>query len=236
MDVGSERTVRVLHWGEVPYEEALLRQETLLQRLVTKKMTREAARQRHSSAAAAPPNYLILCTHPPVFTLGKSGDSGHLLVSKRRLKQEGIGFYETSRGGDITYHGPGQLVVYPILDLNHFFTDLHKYLRFLEEVIIRTLGDYGLRGQRIEKLTGVWVGQRKIAALGVRSSRWVTMHGLALNVHTNLKHFDYIVPCGIKDKAVTSIEKEIGESFSVEETGMRLLEHMSSVFRMTLET
>ena len=163
-----------------------------------------------------PPNHLCILkhTHPPVFTIGKSGKMEHLLLKEKELEAKGISFFKTNRGGDITFHGPEQIVGYPILDLDNFFTDIHKYLRFLEEVIIRTLSDYGLHGARSDGETGVWLDldtpfARKICAMGVRASRWVTMHGFALNVNTDLSYFDHIVPCGIQGKGVTSMSKEL---------------------------
>ena len=167
-------------------------------------------------------NYLLFCEHPHVYTLGKSGDEKNLLVNEEYLKSRGATFYKINRGGDITYHGPGQIVGYPILDLDNFFTDIHKYLRFLEEAIILTLKEYGLNGERSEGETGVWfdVGTekaRKICALGVKSSRWVTMHGFAFNINADLSYYENIIPCGIVDKQVTSLEKELGKKLEVEE-------------------
>ena len=167
-------------------------------------------------------NFLLFVEHYPVFTLGKSGDINNLLTNKEFLTEKKIDFFKTNRGGDITFHGPGQIVVYPILDLDNFFTDIHKYLRTLEEVIIATLSDYGILGFRIDGQTGVWVGKgkfpaQKICAFGVRASRWVTMHGMSLNVNTNLDYFKYIVPCGINDKGVTSIKEELGRKVLLSE-------------------
>lgn len=181
-------------------------------------------------------NHLFFVEHPHVFTLGKSGDEAHLLLNKAALEEKKATYYKINRGGDITYHGPGQLVAYPIFDLDHFFTDIHKYLRYLEEAIILTIADYGIEGGRIEGLTGVWVDHedesktRKIAALGVKCSRWVTMHGLALNVNSDLDFFNMIVPCGIDDKAVTSIEKELGASVDYEEVKQKMLVNLQNVF------
>lgn len=162
----------------------------------------------------ATPNYLIFCEHPHVFTLGKSGEEKNLLVTKKGLAEINATYYHINRGGDITYHGPGQIVAYPILDLENFFTDIHQYMRLLEEAVIQTLTHFKIESGRIKGLTGVWIGEgdevRKICALGVKTSRWVTMHGLAFNVNTDLNYFKHIVPCGIDDKAVTSLEKEIG--------------------------
>ncbi len=174
--------------------------------------------------------------HPHVYTLGKSGDIGNLLVDEAYLEQKGATFYKINRGGDITYHGPGQIVVYPILDLDNFFTDIHKYLRFLEEVVILTLMEYGLKAERSKGETGVWLDvgtpfARKICAMGVRASRWVTMHGFALNVNADLGYFDLMVPCGIKGKAVTSLNVELGQrEVDMEEVKQRLLHHFQLLF------
>jgi len=180
-------------------------------------------------------NYLIFCEHPPVYTLGKSGSMHNLLLNNEALKSKGIQFYKNNRGGDITFHGPGQIVVYPILDLNNFFTDIHKFLRYLEEVIILILKECGINAGRIDKQTGVWLDidspdARKICALGIRASRWVTMHGLAFNVNTDLSYFDYIVPCGIKDKAVTSLEKELSAQQNINEIKEKLVHHFEAIF------
>lgn len=181
-------------------------------------------------------HHLILCEHPPVYTLGKSGHMENLLLDEVGLEREGIEFYKINRGGDITFHGPGQIVGYPILDLDDFFTDIHKYLRFLEEVIIKVIGDYGLRGDRLPGATGVWLDPddpekaRKICALGVRCSRWVTMHGFAFNVNTDLNYFNHIIPCGIDDKDVTSMAKELGYEVDFEEVKAKLLHYFAEQF------
>ncbi|HVY74665.1 MAG TPA: lipoyl(octanoyl) transferase LipB, partial [Puia sp.] len=181
-------------------------------------------------------NYLLFVEHPPVYTLGKSGHEEHVLLNEAEMSQRGIRFYHTNRGGDITYHGPGQLVGYPILDLEKFGTDIGKYLRNLEEVIIRVIGDYGIKGERSKGETGVWVEpgmpgrERKIAALGVRCSRWITMHGFALNVNTDLSYFDGIIPCGIRNKQVTSIKQELGAAVDMQEVKARLKIHFAEVF------
>lgn len=184
-------------------------------------------------------NYLLFCAHPPVYTLGKSGHMENLLVNENRLKELNVSFHRTNRGGDITYHGPGQIVGYPILDLEQFFTDLGKYMRALEEVIIRVIGHYGISGDRLEGSTGVWLDPgtpraRKICAMGVRSSRWVTMHGFALNVNTELKYFDYIVPCGITDKSVTTMAKELGRVVDEEEIKQRIVAEFGHVFSVEM--
>ena len=184
-------------------------------------------------------NYLLFCEHPHVYTLGKSGDKKNLLVNEEYLKGKGATFYKINRGGDITYHGPGQIVGYPILDLDNFFTDIHKYLRFLEEAIILTLKEYGLNGERSEGETGVWfdVGTekaRKICALGVKNSRWVTMHGFAFNINTDLSYYGNIIPCGIVDKKVTSLEKELGKKLEIERVKNKLKSYLVHLFEMEI--
>ena len=182
------------------------------------------------------PNFLLFCQHPHVYTLGKSGKADHLLLGEKELERKQAKFYKINRGGDITYHGPGQLVGYPILDLDNFFTDIHKYMRFLEEAIILTLADLGINAGRISGLTGVWLdyeaqeNPRKICALGVKSSRWVTMHGFALNVNTDLSYFNNIVPCGIQDKAVTSMAAEIGHDLNIQEVSTILKKSFGKPF------
>jgi lipoyl(octanoyl) transferase len=185
-------------------------------------------------------SHLIFCEHPHVFTLGKSGDEHHLLANESQLKEINATYYKINRGGDITYHGPGQLVGYPILDLDNFFTDIHRYLRVLEEIIILTLAEYGLKGDRYPGYTGVWldpadpVKARKICAMGVRSSRWVTMHGWALNVNSDLSYFGNIVACGIPDKGITSMEKELGQKVDMEEVKEKLRKHFAQQFACEL--
>lgn len=185
-------------------------------------------------------NYLIFCEHPHVFTLGKSGDENNLLVKKDQLHSISATYHQTNRGGDITYHGPGQIVGYPVIDMENFFTDIHRYMRFLEEAVIQTLKEYGVESGRIPGLTGVWIDiddekkARKICALGVKTSRWVTMHGFAFNVNPDLKYFDYIVPCGIDDKAVTSLEKELGRKVDIREVEQILKEKIVEQFGMEL--
>jgi len=182
------------------------------------------------------PSYLIFCEHPHVYTLGNSGNKDHLLISEQQLIQKKATYYKINRGGDITYHGPGQIVGYPILDLDNFFTDIHKYLRFLEETVILTLAEYGILAGRSKGETGVWLDAenplkaRKICALGVRASRWVTMHGFAFNINTDLNYFGNIVPCGIVDKAVTSLEKELGKKINEEEVKQKLKKHFAALF------
>ncbi len=179
-------------------------------------------------------NYLLFCEHPHVFTLGKSGDEKNLLVTAESLAEIGATFHHINRGGDITYHGPGQIVVYPIIDLENFFTDIHRYMRTLEESVILTLKDFGIPSGRIAGLTGVWLGEgnhaRKICALGVKTSRWITLHGLAFNVNPDLNYFRYIVPCGIADKPVTSMQKELGKDIDLEKVRMVLENHLIQLF------
>ena len=184
-------------------------------------------------------NFLFFCEHPHVYTLGKSGNKKNLLVNEDYLKIRGATFHKINRGGDITYHGPGQIVGYPILDLDNFFTDIHKYLRFLEEAVIMTLREYGLESERSDGETGVWfdVGTskaRKICALGVKSSRWVTMHGFALNINSDLSYFGNIIPCGIVDKQVTSLQKELGREINIEDVKNKLKRHLVKLFGMTI--
>jgi len=213
--------------GSVDYKEAWDFQESLFNAIISSK-------QQGSSDSES---NLITCEHPHVFTLGKSGKKDHLLADEESLKSIDARFYQINRGGDITYHGPGQLVVYPILDLDQFFTDIHKYMRFLEEAVILTLADYGIIGHRIEGLTGVWIDlekPRKIAAFGVKSSRWVTMHGIGFNVNTDLSYFDQIIPCGISDKQVTSMNQELGYRLDMNEVTVRLVEHLRLLFDFEL--
>lgn len=185
-------------------------------------------------------NYLLFCEHPHVFTLGKSGDEKNLLVKKEELLTIEATYYHINRGGDITYHGPGQIVMYPIIDMENFFTDIHKYMRLLEESVIQTLAEFSINAGRIKGLTGVWIEfedvkrSRKICALGVKTSRWVTLHGLAFNVNTDLNYFNYIVPCGIDDKAVTSLEKELGKQQDMEQVKSILKNKLSGLFEMEI--
>jgi lipoyl(octanoyl) transferase len=186
------------------------------------------------------PSYLVFCQHNHVYTLGNSGDAKHLLINQQQLKEKKATFYETNRGGDITYHGPGQIVGYPILDLDNFFTDIHKYLRYLEETVLLTLAEYGIEAGRSKGETGVWLDTenplkaRKICAMGVRASRWVTMHGFALNVNVDLNYFGNIIPCGITNKAVTSMDKELGKKVNEEEVKQKLKKHFSALFECEL--
>jgi len=221
--------------GMIDYQAAWDYQAEIFQRTIsTKTQNRDLAPEQHSVTY----NLLIFCEHPHVFTLGKSGDENNLLIRKEDLGEISASYYASNRGGDITYHGPGQIVGYPVIDLENFFTDIHKYMRFLEEAVIQTLSEYHIKAGRIPGLTGVWINPetpslaRKICALGVKTSRWVTMHGFAFNVNTNLAYFDYIVPCGIHDKAVTSMEKELGEKQNIEEVKITLKEKIKEQFEM----
>lgn len=226
-----------IHLGLKDYKEAWDYQEQLFKETVDLKI---ANRKASEDLQIETKNYLLFCEHPHVYTLGKSGDENHLLANDSFLKEKEATFYKINRGGDITYHGPGQIVGYPIIDLDHFFTDIHKYLRFLEEAVIETLIEYEIQSGRIEGLTGVWLDAddekkaRKICALGVKSSRWVTMHGFAFNVNTNLEYFNYIVPCGIQDKAVTSLQKELGRTLDMKEVEGKLKSHLANIFEMEL--
>lgn len=202
------RTCTFLDLGMLPFEEAWS-----LQTLRFNEILEVKNQNRQAEIQTPTPNYLFLVEHPPVYTLGKSGNKENLLLDDDELVQLGASYYPINRGGDITYHGPGQLVMYPVIDLENFFTDIHKYMRSLEQCVINTCHSFGIEAGRIQGLTGVWVQKpvpEKICALGVKTSRWVTMHGLALNVNTNLEHFNHIIPCGISDKGVTSIQKETG--------------------------
>lgn len=221
-------------WGLIAYDKARSLQEDLLKEIIDLKLINRD--NGESQTAVLPCSYLIFCQHPNVYTLGNSGVKENLLLSEAELTSKGIEYYHIRRGGDITYHGPGQLVGYPILDLDQFFTDIHKYLRLLEETIITTLDHFAIKAGRIAGLTGVWVDfetpetARKICAIGVRCSRWVTMHGFALNVNTDLSYFENIIPCGIKDKAVTSIEKELGRQVDLKEVQQILLKNFQEIF------
>lgn len=219
--------------GLIDYKEAWDYQEDLFQQTVQLKIDR-----RNGLSNVSTKNYLLFCEHPHVFTLGKSGKQENLLAKDSDLNDIEASFYKINRGGDITYHGPGQLVVYPIFDLEHFFTDIHKYMRFLEEAVINTLAEYGITGNRIDGLTGVWIDQespRKICAMGVKSSRWVTMHGIGFNINTNLSYFNHIVPCGIDDKAVTSLSHEIGKEIDMDEIKNKLKVNLKNQFNFEFE-
>jgi len=222
--------------GTMAYDAAWDYQESLLQANLRIKAQRYNTPEMPAVPETGTQHHLLFCGHPPVYTLGKSGHMENLLVNDKRLEELGVSFFRTNRGGDITYHGPGQIVGYPILDLEHFVTDLGKYMRNLEEVIIRTLSHYDIASGRLPGATGVWLDPdvagraRKICAMGVRCSRWVTMHGFALNVNTDLRYFDYIVPCGITDKRVTSIQKELGINVDEQEVKDMLRHEFGKVF------
>lgn len=217
--------------GNKDYKETWDYQEELFKGILDTKI-----KNRREEANLATPNYFLFVEHPHVYTLGKSGDVSNLLLNESQLTEKGATFYKINRGGDITYHGPGQIVGYPILDLENFFTDIHKYLRLLEEMIILTLAEYGLKVERSDGETGVWLDvgtpfARKICAMGVRASRWVTMHGFALNVNADLGYFDNIIPCGIRGKAVTSLNVELGKKHIDEaEVKQKLLKHFKVLF------
>lgn len=221
--------------GLIDYKEDWDYQEQLFQATIDLK------KQNKKEGLGAPTtSYLLFCEHSHVYTLGKSGDEKNLLVNEAYLKSRGASFYKINRGGDITYHGPGQIVGYPILDLECFFTDIHKYLRFLEDVIIKTMADYGMEGKRSEGETGVWLDvgtprARKICAFGVRCSRWVTMHGWAFNVNCDLDYFGNIVPCGISDKTVTSMQKELGKTLDIEEVKQKIKHYFEETFTVLLQ-
>ncbi len=227
-DKGRNR-VKVIHCGLLPYQQAWDLQEQLFaENLAIKSANRLLPIDEQKPI----PHYLLIVEHPPVFTIGKSGKENHLLVSEQLVQEKGGSYFKINRGGDITFHGPGQLVAYPILDLDQFFTDIHRYLRTLEEAVIQTIAPMGLKGGREPKYTGVWVGNKKICAMGVRASRWITMHGLALNVCTDLSWFDLIVPCGIAESglSVTSIQNEIGKPISMKQVIPHFLAAFSQAF------
>lgn len=221
--------------GLIDYQEAWAYQERLFAEIISIKIDN---RKREPAEQQRTPNFLIFCQHPHVYTLGKTGKQEHLLLNQEALLEKHATFHQINRGGDITYHGPGQLVGYPILDLDNFFTDIHKYMRLMEEAILLLLAEYGIEAGRIDGLTGVWIDHkqqinpRKICAMGVKSSRWVTMHGFALNVNTDLSYFSNIVPCGIQDKAVTSMQSELGRPLDIEEVVAKLKKHWSILFEM----
>lgn len=230
-------------WGLIDYKEAWDKQEAVFAETVDVKIANRNLQNVTAGEDApeetATKNHLIFCEHPHVYTLGKSGKPAHLLLDEQGLKDKHAVYYPINRGGDITYHGPGQIVSYPILDLDNFFTDIHLYLRTLEEAVINTMAGFGLKGERYTGYTGVWLdagnnNARKICAMGVRCSRWVTMHGLAFNVNTDLDYFKNIVPCGIDDKAVTSMQYELGAKVNIEEVKTILKHHISVLFDMEM--
>jgi len=225
------KKIQLQNLGIKDYKETWEYQEQLFKEIVDVKIE-----NRKTNSQLQTPNFLLFVEHQHVYTLGKSGAISNLLLSEKQLEEKGAAFYKINRGGDITYHGPGQIVGYPILDLENFFTDIHKYLRFLEEVIILTLAEYSIIGTRSEGETGVWIDvgtpfARKICAMGVRASRWVTMHGFALNVNADLGYFDNIIPCGIKGKAVTSLNNELGiAKIDLEEVKEKIVRHFALQF------
>ena len=231
------KNVKVCDLGLTNYKKAWRLQEILNARLANRKL---AIRRNPDLSIHLNNHYLLFCEHPLVYTLGKSGKMENLLLNETELQEKSIDFYKINRGGDITHHGPGQLVMYPILDLEEFFTDIHKYLRFLEEAVIRTLAEYGVIAGRYEGYTGVWIEPeneekaRKICAMGIRCTRWITMHGIALNLNNDLNYFNHIVPCGIDDKSVTSLEKEIGKKVNIEDVKQKLTKHLIDIFEMKI--
>ena len=231
--------VKCIDLGLIDYKQAWDHQEKLFSETVTTKIHNRPLPIEEQQTTN---NYFLFCEHPHVYTLGKSGDEQNLLINEQQLLEKKATFYKINRGGDITYHGPGQIVGYPILDLDNFFTDIHKYLRFLEEMVIRTLAEYGIEAGRSKGETGVWLDVdnplrvRKICAMGVRASRWVTMHGFALNANVDLNYFGNIVPCGITDKAVTSMNKELGRNVNETEVKEKLKKHFSDLFECEMET
>ena len=230
----NNNNIEVYELGLMDYEKALKIQTELFNKIIDQKLKNRRERTKNKTN-----NYLLFVEHPNVYTLGKSGDINNLLLSKEDLTKKDIQFFNTNRGGDITCHGPGQIVCYPILDLDNFFSDIHKYLRFLEEVVIKTLMEFDIKGERSLKETGVWINPkhndaRKICALGVKASRWVTMHGFALNVNNDLSYFDNIIPCGINNKSVTSVSKELRKSIDKFEIINSLKKNFSNVFSASL--
>ena len=228
----QNKNVQFVDLGLIPYQEAWDIQETILAKTAAVKL---ANRGLSNDLEQVTENTLLFCEHPHVYTLGKSGDASHLLMQEEFLHTIGATFFKTNRGGDITYHGPGQLVGYPIFDLENFFTDIHLYLRMLEESIIRTCMEYGLHAGRIEGLTGVWIDpdsehSRKICAFGVKASRWISMHGFAFNVSTDLGYFSHIVPCGISERGVTSLSLEVGRVIAMDEVKPIVLKHLAELF------
>ncbi|MBB1150081.1 MULTISPECIES: lipoyl(octanoyl) transferase LipB [unclassified Myroides] len=230
------KEITLIDLGEKDYKDTWEYQEELFQSVLDVKI-----KNRREDLNEKTPNYFLFVEHPHVYTLGKSGDMDNLLLNEEQLKEKGATFYKINRGGDITYHGPGQIVGYPILDLENFFTDIHKYLRLLEETIILVLKEYGIESERSEGETGVWLGvgtpfARKICAMGVRSSRWVTMHGFALNVNSDLGYFDNIIPCGIRGKGVTSLHVELGvDRVDEDEVREKIIKYFSELFEATIK-
>lgn len=222
--------------GLIDYKEAWEFQEKIFNKTIAQKIA-----VRNETSSEKTKNYILFCQHPHVYTLGKSGEASHLLLNENSLKEKNATYYEINRGGDITYHGPGQLVVYPIFDLDYFFTDIHKYMRFLEDVVIQTLEHYGIKGERSEGFTGVWIepatpNARKICAMGVKCSRWVTMHGIGFNINSDLSYFSHIIPCGIEDKSVTSLQNELGRHIDFDEVTQVLKTKMAQQFEFEYTT
>lgn len=226
--------------GLIEYKTAWDYQESLLAENINIKTTARKEGNDSNPLILATKHYLLFCEHPAVYTLGKSGNIDNVLLSDQELQEKEISFFRTNRGGDITFHGPNQIVGYPIFDLEKFYTDIGKYLRNIEEVIIRTIADFGIKGERSEGETGVWIEpgilgkERKICAIGVRCSRWITMHGFALNVNTDLSYFNNIIPCGIQNKQVTSMEKETGEKINLDEVKQKIRKNFEEIFEMQL--
>lgn len=237
MNSKINKQTQFIHLGIIDYQLAWDLQENVFKKTVDLKISN---RKVDDKSQELTPNYLMFCQHPHVYTLGKSGDHNNLLLNDDQLKEKGASYYKINRGGDITYHGPGQIVGYPILDLDNFFTDIHRYLRYLEEAVILTLNEFGLPSGRIDGLTGVWLDHhdhskaRKICALGVKSSRWVTMHGFAFNVNTDLNYFNNIIPCGIDDKDVTSMQRELGYEMDIRTVENVLKRNIAQLFGMEL--
>lgn len=226
-------TVELYDLGHAPYQPVWDLQTAIQQRLVDEKLRRRKEQKLYKPGDGSN-DVLLFVEHPHVYTLGKSGDKAHMLKGMAELAEIDAEFIEIDRGGDITYHGPGQVVGYPIFDMARHFTDIHKYLRYLEEVIIRTCADYDIEAGRVEGLTGVWVGNQKICAMGIRCSRWVTMHGFAFNVNTDLSYFNHIVPCGIVDKDVTSLQELLGRKVDESEVKEHLITHFEKVFDINI--
>ncbi len=232
----QNKEVQFVDLNLIEYKEAWDLQETLLNRIASVKLANRGLKEE---CKVSTENYLLFCQHPHVYTLGKSGDESHLLLQEPFLSDIGATYFKTNRGGDITYHGPGQLVGYPILDLENFYTDIHLYLRMLEEAIIKTCEGFGLVAGRIDGLTGVWidpldVSARKICAMGVKASRWISMHGFALNVNTDLRYFTHIVPCGIATRGVTSLQQELGKAMDIQAVSNIVKGHLNELFKMEL--
>jgi len=220
--------------GVLSYEDSWEHQKTIFDNIISQKIKNRTLKKKNKTD-----NYLLIVEHKPIFTIGKSGDTSNLLLNTKQLKSKNIEFKKINRGGDITFHGSGQVVGYPILDLDNFFTDIGQYLRTLEEVIISSIGFFGLKGYRINGETGVWVkdklnSDKKICAFGIKASRWVTMHGFALNVNTDLKYFDYIVPCGISDKGVTSLEETLNKKITTKMVKQKIYENFARLFNAEL--